>query len=129
MSFLNRWVIPPIVILAASIIVFAATSVIATGSLTGMGAVPAPGATGEIRRGDRPPLRADGGREGREGRRPPGGERFDEREGPGGALGIVFVVAQGLGFIGIPGLVTYFGYQYLRRSPGTDAEGSGDASG
>ena len=40
MSFLNRWVIPPIVILAASIIVFAATSVIATGSLTGLGESP-----------------------------------------------------------------------------------------
>ena len=40
MSFLNRWVIPPIVILGASIIVFAATSVIATGSLTGLAQSP-----------------------------------------------------------------------------------------
>ncbi len=125
MTFLNRWVIPPSVILAASIIVFAATSVIATGSLTGTGTAPAPGATGEIRRGDRPPppLRADGGLEDH---RPPGGERFDEHEGPGGALGFL---AHGIGFIGIPGLVTYFGYRCLWRSPGSGDEGSSDSSG
>lgn len=125
MSFLTRWVIPPFVILAASIIVFAATSVIATGSLTGTGATPAPEATGEIRRGDRPPphLRAEGGREGH---LPPGGEQFGEHKGPGGALGFL---AHGFGFIGIPGLVTYFGYRSLWRSPGSDDDGSSDASG
>ena len=128
MSFLNRWVIPHFVILAASIVVFAATLVIATGSLTGTGEAPAPGATGEIRPGDRPPPppRADGGREGR---RSPEGERFDEREGPGGASGIVFVLAQGFGLIGVPGLVTYFGYQYLRRSPGNHDDISSDPLG
>ncbi|MSQ43852.1 MAG: hypothetical protein EXR45_06560 [Chloroflexi bacterium] len=72
-----------------------------------------------------PPLRPEGGREAR---RPPGsdGKRFEEHEGPGGALGVVFVVAQAAGFIGIPGLVTYFGYQYLRRSPGNEDDSSGD---